>query len=156
MTVQDREARPSDDASDSFAEDWRRAQAEIGSIGQAVGSISDELRILVARERELAQAEVADAVTAATQVGIWGAIAAIVGLVAFVFTCVAIMFGIDVVLPLWAAALITALLLVVVAVAAAIVAKQHLDDLEIVPVRTLHSLQEGVTWAVGRMKRNAA
>lgn len=155
MTVQDHEAPPSD-LSDALTEEWRRAQAEIGAIGQSIGSIGEELAILVMRERELARAELADAVAAATTVGIWGAIAGIAGLIAVAFMCVAVMLGLATVLPPWGAALVTALLLSVIAIAVAIAMKQGLAELHIMPVRTIRSLREDATWAVRRIKRNAA
>ena len=51
MTIQERRHAPPADQPDSLAQDWQRAQAEFRLIGEAVGSITDELRVLLVKER---------------------------------------------------------------------------------------------------------
>jgi hypothetical protein len=152
MTIERADVPPTD----SMGAQWQRAQAEMRSIGASIGDISDELKVLLVREGELAQAEVADATSAASRAAMWGGIGAVVGLIALLFVGMAVMFALGLVWPLWAAALATATLLAAIAALCALTAQKALQDFHIVPTRTIHSLKEDARWAREQIKRNAA
>lgn len=141
---------------ESLGAEWERARSEIGYLGSAVGRITDELRVLMVREGELAQAEVADSAAAARAAGIWGGAAAVIGLSVVVFLGLAVMFGLATVLAMWAAALITALILAGVAGVFGMLALGHIRKFSLVPKRTMQSVREDVKWARDQMKRHSA
>ena len=139
-----------------LADDWRRIQAEAGSIGAAVGSISDELRVLVLRERDLARAEVADNAAAVRGAGMWAAGAAFAGVAVVIFAGLAIMFGLATTIEMWAAALVTALVFALFAGIFGMLALRRAREFSLVPKHTLRSVREDVTWAREQLKRNSA
>ncbi len=156
MAVQQRADPLSQPEADGLADEWRRVRAEARSIGSAVAEVSDELRVLVRREGELASAEVADTISAARQVGMWGVLGALCGLMALLFVGLGLMYALSLALELWAAALITAGVFALGAGMALMLARRHLADANPIPRRTLESIQEDVKWAREQMKRRSA
>ncbi|MEX2445976.1 MAG: phage holin family protein [Dehalococcoidia bacterium] len=141
---------------DGLAEDWRRTQAEMRGLGSSIGRISDELRVLMQRERELAGAEVADSADAARRAGMWGSVAAVMGLMALVFLGLTMMFALSIVWELWLAALATMAVFAVIGAIAAWLARRQFKEFSLVPTRTLQSIQEDMKWARGQIRRNGA
>ena len=142
-----------DEAAAGAARTWERAQEEARGIGDAVGRITSELRVLTERELELARAEMLDSKDAAKRAGIWGAVALVI---AIQFVALAGFLALAQVLVAWAAALITAGVLLVLAGIGALVMRSALPDLSIMPGQTIRSLQEDMRWARERVQRNSA
>jgi hypothetical protein len=140
---------------DSLEEQWRRAQVEIRALGAQVGGITDELRELARREATLARAEAQDNMAAATQGAAFGGGAGVLALYVLGFFGLAITFGLAEFLPLWAAAMITAVLFAAAAGILGTMAKSRFNQFSLTPTRTLRSLREDMQWARAQMKRNA-
>ncbi len=155
MAIEQRRTEDSS-ATGGLADDWRRIQAEVRSVGASVGSISDELRVLVSREQDLARAEMADNVAAVRGASIWTVAAAFAGVAVVVFAGLAMMFGLATVIELWAAALATALAFSLIAGLLGMLAMRRAREFSLLPKHTLRSVQEDVTWARKQFKRNAA
>lgn len=156
MAIQRRTDALGEPEPDGLGDEWRRVRAEARFIGSAVAEVSDELRLLIRREGELASAEVADTVSAARQVGMWGVAGALFGLMTLLFVGLGMMYGLSLVLELWAAALITAAVFALGALVAFLLARRSLADANPIPKRTIESIQEDMKWAREQMKRRGA
>lgn len=137
-----------------YARAWAQAQEEARGIGSTIARITSELRVLSEREMDLARAEMLDTRDAAKSVGMWGAVAAVFGLIALEFLALAGMLALAQVLELWAAALITAGVLLVIAAIGAFAARSAMSDVNLVPKHTIKSVQEDMRWARERVQRN--
>jgi hypothetical protein len=137
------------------SEDFRDARDEARSLGMAVAGITQELRVLFMKEADLAQAEMADSTAAVKRASMYGGFAAIVGVLVLGFLALTLMFALDLVIPLWLAALVTAGVLVIVAGIAALMARHQLNDFTVIPRRTLRSMREDTRWASEQIKQNA-
>jgi uncharacterized membrane protein YadS len=138
-----------------MSEDFREARQEARSLGMAVADITQELRVLLLKEADLAQAEMADSTSAAKRASMYGGFAAIVGVFVLGFLALTLMFALDLVMPLWLAALITAGVLLIIAGIAALIARSQLKDFTLTPQRTLRSMREDMRWASEQIKQNA-
>jgi hypothetical protein len=111
---------------------------------QVIGSLFANLKRLLRDEVELAKAEVGRKVSEAGKSVIWlvaGGVAAFIGVLAVV---AALILGLALFMPAWAAALIVGAIILCVA---AIVISTHLKKLrnaDLVPHKTIHTLQENV------------
>jgi Flp pilus assembly protein TadB len=143
------------DRTESLEAEWRRAQAEIRALGAQVAGITDELRELMRRESALARAEIQDNVGLAGRGAAFGGGAAVLSLYTIGFLGLAITFGLATVMPLWAAALLTAAAFGACAVLFGSMAKSRFDQFRLKPSRTLRSLREDMQWARAQIKRNA-
>ncbi len=118
----------------------RRSTAEI------VQDIIDNTREIIRSELQLARTEVADkgkrVGKAAGMLAAGGAIAAVAALL-IVVACVA---ALSLVMPVWAASLIMAVLLGVVGGGMMMVGRQRMKQTSMVPERTISSLKEDVQW----------
>ena len=91
----------------------------------------------------------------ATQGAAFGGGAGVLALYVLGFFGLALTFGLAEFLPLWAAALITAVLFGVTAAVLGTMAKSRFSQFSLIPTRTLRSLREDIQWARVQMKRNA-
>ncbi|MDA0302323.1 MAG: phage holin family protein [Chloroflexi bacterium] len=149
--------RPADGPGESdagFSRAWSQAQDEARGIGDRIGRITSELRVLSAREMDLARAEMLDTWDAAQSAGIWGGVAAVFGVIMLQFLALAGMLALAQVLGMWAAALIVAGVLLVIAGIGAWMARSALTDFSLVPKHTIRSVQEDMRWARERVRRN--
>ena len=144
------------DGASSFSRAWGDAQAEARGIGETIGRITAELRVLSQREMDLARAEMLDTKDAATSAGIWGGVAIVFALVMLNFLALAGMLALMLVLEPWAAALVTAGVLLVIVAIAAFMARNALREVSVVPSRAIRSVQEDVRWAREHVQRNNA
>lgn len=154
MAVEQR-APSTDGKMPPMREDFREARDEARSLGMAAAEITQELRALLMKEADLAQAELADSTAAARRASMYGGFAAIVGMLVLGFLALTLMFALDIVMPLWLAALITAGVLIIIAGIAALMARRQLNDFTVTPRRTLRSLREDIQWASAQIKQNA-
>ncbi len=118
----------------------RRSTAEI------VQNIIDNTREIIRSELQLAKTEVTDkgkrVGKAAGILAAGGAIAAVAALL-IVVTCVV---ALSLVMPVWAASLIMAVLLGVIGGGMMMVGRQRMKQTSMVPERTISSLKEDVQW----------
>ena len=136
-------------------EQWRRAQAELRVLTSQVTGISGELRELARREAVLARAEAQEnAALAAQGVGFGGG-TAVVALYVLGFLGLALTFGLGEFIPLWASALVTALLFGVVVAVLGTMARSRFSQFSLTPKRTMRSLREDMQWARAQMRRSA-
>ncbi|MGE0227855.1 MAG: phage holin family protein [Dehalococcoidia bacterium] len=127
---------------------------EVRAAGSAVAAVTDELFQLISKERQLAQAEMADSMSAARRAGMFGAVAAVLALLALGFLALSLMYGLDTFMPQWAAALATAGIVAVLAALVGWMARRALTDFTIVPKRTASSVKEDLRWANAQIRRN--
>ena len=150
-TPQPQAARP------SLGSDLQAGRTEARAIGSAVADITEELRALAQAEAQLAQAEVQESIAALTRGAIFGAVAAVLGLIGLVFLFRTVMAGLDAAgLQEWAAALITTVIIFVIAGILGMLAMRKFKEFSVVPKRTMQSLKEDITWAREQIKRNGA
>jgi Putative Actinobacterial Holin-X, holin superfamily III len=133
----------------------QRGKEEVREVSSEFGSIASDLRTLGTMEMQLARAEVAEGVKGyGIATGI-GATAALFAILMTVFLFLAVMFALDEVLPLWAAALITTGLLALLAGIFALLARKRFQSTSVVPRRAINSLQEDIRWARSQMNLSA-
>jgi tetrahydromethanopterin S-methyltransferase subunit C len=133
----------------------RHSREEAREVGSEVADIAADLRLLAAKEVELARAEVKEGVQAYGRGAGYGAAAAIFGWLTLLFACLGLMFGLDEVLPLWAAALITAAILLVVTAVLGLLARASIKSGSLVPTKALNSVQENLRWARAQLNLSA-
>jgi MFS family permease len=120
---------------------------------QLIRSIASDVSMLVTKQIELAKQEIGEMVGArAKAVGVFGA-AAVLGLFVIGFLGMAGAEALALVLPRWAAMLITAGVFGVVAAIAIVLARGWLRSSATAPELTQESLKEDVRWAKQQLKR---
>lgn len=129
----------------------RHSRREVREVGAEVADITADLRLLAAKEVELARAEVKEGVQAYGRGAGFSAAAAIFGWLTLLFLCLGLMFGLDEVLPLWAAALITAGVLLLVTAVLGLLARAAIKSGSLVPTKAINSVREDVRWARAQM-----
>lgn len=139
----------------SLSDQFREVRQEAMSMRGEATEIASELQRLLKMEMELAQAEVQEAKSHATKGTMFGVMAAIVAMIMSVFLFLAIMFGLDTVLPLWAAALVTTGIAAVIAGLFGVLAMQQWKSFSPMPKRAIKTMQEDVKWAKSQMRSNA-
>ncbi len=116
-------------------------------------SIAADISTLVSKQIELAKLEIGEMVgTRAKAIGVFGA-AAVLGLFVIGFLGMASAEALDLVLPRWAAMLITAGVFAILAVVAIVAARGWLRSSASKPELTQESLKEDVRWAKQQLKR---
>ena len=138
-----------------LGEQLRHSRQEAREVGSEVADIAADLRLLATKEIELARAEVTEGVQAYGRGAGLGTAAAIFGWLTLLFACLGLMFGLDEVLPLWAAALITALILLVVTAVLGLLARASFKSGSLVPKKAMNSMREDVRWARAQMNLSA-
>ncbi|MEZ4553177.1 MAG: phage holin family protein [Dehalococcoidia bacterium] len=88
---------------------------EVRAVGSTVAAVTEELFQLAAKERQLAQAEMADSMSAERRASMLGAVAAVLALLVLGFLALSLMYGLDTLMPRWAASLATAGIVTVLA-----------------------------------------
>jgi MFS family permease len=121
--------------------------------GPLLRSIAADISTLVTKQIELAKQEIGEMVgTRAKAVGVFGA-AAVLGLFVIGFLGMAGAEALDLVLPRWAAMLITAGVFAVLVAVAIVLARGWLRSSATKPALTQESLKEDVRWAKQQLKR---
>jgi hypothetical protein len=124
-----------------------------GGAGPLLRSIAADVSTLVSKQIELAKQEIGEMVgTRAKAVGVFGA-AAVLGLFVIGFLGMAGAEAVDLVLPRWAAMLITAGVFALLAAVAIVLARGWLRSSASKPELTQESLKEDVRWAKQQLKR---
>ncbi len=126
--------------------DLRRGRVEAQRLLGAAGDITGDLQELAKREAELARAEVADAAEHASKGAMFGGAAALLGHVGLIFVAVSAMLALDLVLELWASALIVTAVLLLLGGIAAMLSRSHINKIVTPGTRTARSLREDIKW----------
>lgn len=140
---------------ESVTDQLKRGRDEFRDVRSEFLSLFDDLRVLGQKEVELAKAEMKEQVGLARNTIIFGAAAAILGLMLLSFAFVSVMFALDLVMPLWAAALITTGIIAAITLIIAMMLMSSVKRITIVPSRTMNSVNEDVQWAKRQMSLNA-
>ncbi|MEX0749722.1 MAG: phage holin family protein [Dehalococcoidia bacterium] len=133
----------------------KRGFDEFSGVREEMMDLFQDLRGLAQKEMELARAELSEQAGYARMSATFGAVAALLGLVTLGFIAVTSMFLLDLVVPLWAAALITTGGLLLLTLLLAALAYAQLKQLTVAPKKTLHSVNEDMRWARDRMNFSA-
>ncbi|MBV8299700.1 MAG: phage holin family protein [Candidatus Eremiobacteraeota bacterium] len=125
-------------------------------IGELLRELGDEISTLVRAEIALAKAELAEKVKpAAASAGMFGG-TALLGLGAFGAATAFLIALIALALPVWAAALVVAVVYGAVALVLAQTGKKKLQEAApLVPEQTAQTVKEDIEWAKTRMKSGA-
>ncbi len=140
------------DTRESISEDLKRGRTEAREVGGEFSGIAEDLRRIFQTETELAKAEMRESVQSAVQGAIWGGVAATFGILLLTFLGLAGMFALDLVMPLWAAALVTAGAILVLAVIAGLVAYNRFKQVKVAPTKAIGHMREDVSWAGSQLK----
>ncbi len=129
-----------------------RPDVASASVGDLVTEVATDISTLIRQELELAKAEVKEeAVKAGKGAGMLGA-AGLAGYIALLFASVALMYLINLVMPLGWAALVVAALWGIGAAVLAASGRKKLKTVSPAPTQTAETLKEDVQWAKARTK----
>jgi hypothetical protein len=131
----------------SVREDLRRGRDELGELRRDLTDVLVDLRALAQMETELARAEMRESAQAAAQSAIFAGAGVYLAVLMGVFFALAGMFALDLVMPLWAAALIVGGVLLALTAMALFAARSRMQQITIVPQRTMSSVREDLEWA---------
>jgi uncharacterized membrane protein YqjE len=133
-------------------EDLRDGREELRELSSEIAGIAQDLRGLLKSEVELAKAEMSEQVKAGGKAGMYGATAAIMGLLGLVFLGLTAMFALDHAVSMWLAALIVAGGLLLLAALAGLAARAYIKKITVVPKKAMTSVREDVSWAKAQAK----
>lgn len=136
----------------NVTEDLRRGREEARELGSEFSGIAEDLRRIFRTETELAKAEMRESMQAAIQGAILGAVAAVMAILLLTFLGLAGMFALDLVMPLWAAALVTAGVILVLAAIVGFVAYNRFKQVKVMPSKAIGHMREDVSWAGSQLK----
>lgn len=120
-------------------------------IGALFGELSEEARLLVRQEVELAKAELKESTQHATGVGAGFGAAALVGYLALAILAVAAGLGLAEIMPAGVAFSLVGLVLAAIAGIAFVIGRKNLQALSPVPRKTIETIKEDLTWLRARM-----
>ena len=112
------------------------------SVGDLLGRVTSDLSTLMRQEVELAKVEIKEEATKAGKASGTLVGAGLVGYLVLVFLSLAVMFGLDQVLPIGWAAVITAVLLGIVAAVLFVLGRKQLQQVNPKPEQTVETLKE--------------
>ncbi len=122
------------------------AEVRERSLPELLGEITGDVQRLVRDELRLARIELTrnlrEAAVGAGLIGVAGALA----FIGVWFVAMAIFFALFLVIPGWAAGLVTAAFFLILAGGALLIGRSRLRPSEIVPEQTIRSLQEDREW----------
>lgn len=129
-----------------------RPDVSQASVGELVSDVAADFSTLIRQEIELAKAEIKEEATKAGKgVGMLGG-AGLAGYFALLFASVALMYLINLVVPLGWAALIVAAIWGLAAAVLAASGRKKLKTVSPAPTQTAETLKEDVQWAKARTK----
>lgn len=120
------------------------------SVGDLVKNVANDLTTLVRQEIALAKAETKEEVTKAGKAGGAFGGAGVAGWLALLFVSLALMFGLDALMPIGWAALIVGVLWAIGAAALAAYGRSKVKEVNPVPKRTVETVKEDVRWVQNR------
>jgi uncharacterized membrane protein YqjE len=129
-----------------MARDYSRFDQQDRSIGSMIGELVGDFQDLVRGEVSLAKQELREEARAAGLGAGLMAGAAVLALVGTIFIGLTLMYGLALALPVWAAALIVAVIFLIGGFILFNAGKQRLQQVDPVPHRTIESLKEDTEW----------
>lgn len=129
-----------------------RSPVSDASAGQLASEVAKDLSTLVRQEIALARAELQrDAKSAGVAAGAFGG-AGFAGYFVLVFLSLALMWGLDNIMPLGWAAVVVAVLWGILGAVLALVGRSKLKQVDPKPERTIETVKEDVAWVKDRKK----
>ncbi len=123
------------------------------SLGDLFADLSAQVSALVRQEVQLAKTEITGKIAGLAVGAAALVVAAVMGLAAFFVILAAAVAALSLVLPVWAAALIVAVVLLIIAGVAALVGiKKIKSATPPVPVKTIETLKEDAQWLKNQVK----
>ncbi len=122
------------------------------SVSDVFQDIIRNVQEIVRSEVRLAKTEVRDEATKAKSAGLLLAVGALTASFALLFSLLAIVYALTIVMPNWAAALIVAVALSIAAGGTLTAGRQRFQKLYPTPKRTVESLKENVEWVKQQIK----
>jgi hypothetical protein len=144
-----------DDEVDPIGVELRRTAGELAALRESVAAIGSEVGELARRAGVLARAELRESFAVARPGSLCGAGAGVFGLIGLGFADLTLMFLLAVFLPLWLAAFIVTALMLGTAAWLGTRARAMFTDFQIVPTRTIASIEEDLRWAREQLKPNS-
>jgi uncharacterized membrane protein len=138
----------------SIGGQFQRSRDEMRGIQEEMAAIAQDMRNIARTEVELAKAEMGEQIALGKRLGIWGAVAAVMGFITLIFAFTALMLALDEAMPLWAAALITFGVAALITLTAAMLAYGAVKKMTVVPTKAIGSMREDVRWAGAQLKSN--
>jgi uncharacterized membrane protein YqjE len=135
--------------SDEFgAFDQTRASSQSGgrSVSQILQEIVNHVTEIIRSEVRLARAEVREDVTQITRASVFFVIGGVFAFHALGFVLLGLVYALGTRMPLWLSAVIVAISAAVIAVVFLLVGRTKIKQTSLKPDKTIHSLQENVTW----------
>jgi uncharacterized membrane protein YqjE len=120
------------------------------TVGELLGRVTGDLSTLMRKEVELAKVEIKEEATKAGKASGMLVGAGAVGYLVLVFLALALMFALDLVMPIGWAAVITAVVLGVVAAVLFVLGRKQFQQVNPKPEQTVETLKEDVQWAKNR------
>ncbi len=122
-----------------------------GSIASLIKALIQQVRTLLRQELTLARAEVSESVGQVGTAVAMMAVGAILGLAALVVLLFAAVYGLGLVLPMWASALIVGAVVALIALFLVLRGKNNLAARNLMPRRTARTLAEDVRLAKDKL-----
>jgi hypothetical protein len=122
------------------------------TLGDLFTSLTSDLTTLVRKEIELARTETMEKVTGLTRnvvMMVAGGLVAYAGLIALIMAAI---FLLNRAMSLWVSALIVGIVVVIVGVILLMVGKSSLNNMTVVPEKTVESMKENTEWAKEQVK----
>ena len=123
------------------------------SLGELFGDLSTQISALVRQEVQLAKTEITGKIAGLAVGAAFLAVAAVMGLGAFLVILAAAVAALALVLPVWAAALVVAVVLLIIAGVAALLGIGKIKKATPpVPQQTIETLKEDAQWLKNQVK----
>jgi phage-related minor tail protein len=122
----------------------RDGRSELREVASEFAALGSDVRDIARSETDLLRAELQEQIQLAKQTAIWGAVAAVTGLVASFFVGLTLMFALDTVMDLWLAALITTVVIGAIVAFTAMAALRRAKSISPMPRKTMQSMKEDV------------
>ena len=123
-----------------------RHRSEERSIGELLKDLAAGTQTLLSKEIELAKLEVREGLRGVQQGAVFGAGAALLGLVGLIMLALAAAYGLAELLPLWASMLIVAVVRLGGALALGLLARRRFATANPRPEQTIETLKEDGQW----------
>jgi uncharacterized membrane protein len=121
---------------------WALSSDQERSVGDLLTGLTSDLATLFRQEIQLARAETMEKVSQMTQSLVWMAAGGLVAYAGFIGLLIAVIVGLATFMPLWLSALIVGVVVIVVGVVLIQSGRSQLQQLNVVPERTIASIQE--------------
>jgi nitrate/nitrite transporter NarK len=121
-------------------------------LSQLISRTSSDLATLFRKEVELAKIEIRDDVRHTAKAGSMFGAAGFAGYLAAVLASLAVVFALDLAMPLWAAFLIVAVLFAFVCFVLFRQARTRMSEFKLGPEQTIETIKEDIEWAKARSK----